>query len=394
MELLPDELMNYTELNESLSNSHCLNLSNERAARGILFNAAGSALIVGIMPFLTALGLSSNFAFLYVVYSRPKMRTVTNAYLANLAVADISFLISATIPAIVQYNASKIVFDQLAIGVTGCIIVNYVILIFFYASVFMVFLVSLERYGAICRPFHQRVVMGRARTTKLIIGAWTIAVIFSSLVIPSLASLKITCVTWPEGEEFQSYPSQFGVCVPLEDWVNYVSNGFKMVPFFTAMFSSGYIYTKIVIQLNKKIPGLAHRRRYNKAMSRVLRSRKQIAVMLIATGVIFFLCQAPAQITTLARIITDNPDIKPLLDDGQRGIVQWVSRVLLFINSAVNPIVYNVTNSKYRKAFVETYICKQRKKVSLQTISIKSLYIPNGGSTEFYRNNNLELNTL
>ncbi|XP_022081252.1 thyrotropin-releasing hormone receptor-like [Acanthaster planci] len=385
--------LNYSQPNDTQPDSQCANFTEEDVARSVMYNS-GTFVIVGVMPFLTLFGVTANLAFLYVVYRRRTMRTITNAYLANLAVADIGFLVSAVVPALVQYTSSPIVFDQLPIGPVGCVLVNCVILIFFYGSVFMVFLVSYERYCAICRPLHQRVVVGKKRTTKLIVGAWFVAIVFSSLVIPSLVTMKTRCVIRPEGKEFEKFPKEYGLCQPPEtaQWLKYVSNGFKMVPFFTAMFSSGYIYTKIVIQLNKKIPGLANRRRYNQAMSNVLRSRRQIAVMLIATGVIFFVCQAPAQVNTLAAMITDHPNVEPILNRGQRGIVQWVSRALLFINSAVNPIVYNVTNSKYRRAFVETYICKQKKKVTLRnTRSIQSMYIPNGSNKVYLWSNNFEL---
>ena len=35
--------------------------------------------------------------------------------------------------------------------------------------------------------------------------------------------------------------------------------------------------------------------------------------------------------------------------------VRWVGRISALVNSAVNPILYNVTNAQYRAAFAEAF---------------------------------------
>ncbi|XP_030852858.1 thyrotropin-releasing hormone receptor-like [Strongylocentrotus purpuratus] len=81
--------------------------------------------------------------------------------------------------------------------------------------------------------------------------------------------------------------------------------------------------------------------------------RDRVSRMLIANGTMFFLCLAPFELTSLWAMVTNDT----FLETGR----PWTQfcRVMMYLNSAVNPIIYNITNPRYRQAFMRAFSKKQ-----------------------------------
>lgn len=78
--------------------------------------------------------------------------------------------------------------------------------------------------------------------------------------------------------------------------------------------------------------------------------RKQVIFMLVAVVASFFLCLLPFRAFTLWVIAASTEDIAALGIDGYYGVL-YFSRIMLYLNSALNPILYNLMSSKFRTGF-------------------------------------------
>ena len=114
-------------------------------------------LILIFIPLVTAFGICSNFAFIFVVYRVEAMRTITNIFLVNLAIADSSLLIVAFAQYIGSYVYSPVYdfgfsFDNAL--AFGCVTSNSLTYLCYYASLWTVTLVSVERVSGRFIPVH------------------------------------------------------------------------------------------------------------------------------------------------------------------------------------------------------------------------------------------------
>lgn len=79
--------------------------------------------------------------------------------------------------------------------------------------------------------------------------------------------------------------------------------------------------------------------------------------MLGAVVLSFFLCLLPFRALTLWIIIVPPETILELGIDGYYSLL-YFCRIMLFLNSAMNPILYNLMSSKFREGFLRLLGCK------------------------------------
>lgn len=84
----------------------------------------------------------------------------------------------------------------------------------------------------------------------------------------------------------------------------------------------------------------------------VIRYRKQVILMLGTVVLSFFICLLPFKALTLWIIVFPPETILSLGIDGYY-ILLYFCRVMLYLNSAINPILYNLMSSKFREGFVK-----------------------------------------
>lgn len=91
--------------------------------------------------------------------------------------------------------------------------------------------------------------------------------------------------------------------------------------------------------------------------SNVLKYRKQVIFMLGAVVISFFICLIPFRALTLWIIIVPRETIVSLGAEGYYSLL-YFTRILLYTNSALNPILYNLMSSKFREGFLKLLGCK------------------------------------
>ena len=200
-----------------------LTMASDQMLLSLFYSYTEKLIILLFYPIMMVFGLVVNIVFLLVVARVAEMRTLTNYYLANLAIADMLFVASVGYHFGVSYLASPDVKLLLYHSSAGCAINVSIQFMSHFTSIALVFLVTLERYLGICKPFQHRVVATRRRTVILIILAWTFGAAYScGLISPKWYRFTQICVVWPEDDEYAHYPTILTTCAPIHPFYNFI----------------------------------------------------------------------------------------------------------------------------------------------------------------------------
>lgn len=95
------------------------------------------------------------------------------------------------------------------------------------------------------------------------------------------------------------------------------------------------------------------------------RARKQVVLMLGTVVLSFFICLIPFRVFTLWFIFVSAEQVHSLGVEGYYNIL-YFCRTMLYLNSAINPILYNLMSSKFRDGFMRFCGLRRREAVLLR----------------------------
>lgn len=216
------------------------------------------------------------------------------------------------------------------------------------ASVMTIFAITVDRYRGICHPMMSKGHWTNFRVSVVVIIVWVLAVLCS---LPTFFFPVFKDSRWKDGTPIQ-------VCrIPInEEWkVGYLLGIFTLffaVPFFVL---AGLIFCmgRALLWHHNLQEGRA-----DKDAMYTLRKRRRVVVMLILVVVAFFLCLLPQRLVGLWIIYTDRKNLVSLGLEGYLNLVNF-TRVMMYINSAMNPIIYNCMSTKFRGALKD--LCRRRR---------------------------------
>ena len=165
-----------------------------------------------LQPVIAGFGLIINALFLTIILKTPNMRTVTNAYLASLSISDTIFLAIQASYSFIAWWLSPFEADVAFTKSGGCLFETFFIKITFFLSIFIVSVVSFDRYLAICRPLQHRIISGKSRTTKLIVACFITAAASAIPIVYLESNFEYYC--WERPDHLKDMPLVFGTCRP------------------------------------------------------------------------------------------------------------------------------------------------------------------------------------
>ncbi|XP_076078940.1 pyrokinin-1 receptor-like [Mytilus galloprovincialis] len=291
-------------------------------------------------------GLMGNLFTCIVILKNFYMRTVTNYYLASLALADLLTLTFALPPEVYNIWESY----PWRFGEPFCIFKAFLLESTSYASVLTITGFTIERYIAICHPIVGQRVSRQSRAIKCIIVIWIIS--------------GIVALPYPIHTRTFYYLNDPRTSLPLEDtlvcnipikWHERMIIMFQVSTFaffFLPMTVITVMYILIGIRLRNTEIGSSNGFLTSSAKNTTTRARKAVLKMLVAVVVAFFLCWAPFHAQRLMTLYTKNwtPETMEL-----HSHLFYISGVLYFVSSTVNPILYNLLSRKFRYAFKRTF---------------------------------------
>ncbi|XP_022107391.1 neuromedin-U receptor 2-like [Acanthaster planci] len=367
------------------NNTRHISSAEEADSYYLLFSNFEEMTIAIVQPVILAFGLIGNIGFLLTVARVPSMRTATNFYLSNLAVADMMFLlitIGSRIRAYVMYGLPN---DMPLMGRVGCVLQMFWKYTFNFAGLILITFISFERHMAVCHPLRHRVKRSRSRSVKLTVACWIVAMLLALLVIPSKLNFKQYCFSWNTEDPrlHEKFPGIIGQCQGVEGlWPIQMFYVTQTVPFFFALFGNAYFYTRILLKLHQ---------RDRHVRQRTIRTRNQVAVMLVANGTVFFLTTNSFEVTSVI-LFVQSFLTEYLIKPEHSNTLFEINRILVYTNSAVNPLVYTLTNTSYRRAFRRAFALgywrnrRQKHSPTVTTLMTHDMYqinrhFPSGNQT-------------
>jgi len=131
------------------------------------------------------MSLFANTLVCHVIRRHRRLHSVTNVFIANLAVSDM-FITLVNIP----FNIVRHVTAGWALGQTTCALANLALSVFVYVSTFTMTAIAVDRYVVILHPLRPR--MSVAVGLLVVAVTWVVAVIMS---LPFAVFAQVTHLT-------------------------------------------------------------------------------------------------------------------------------------------------------------------------------------------------------
>uniref|UniRef100_T1IW50 G-protein coupled receptors family 1 profile domain-containing protein n=1 Tax=Strigamia maritima TaxID=126957 RepID=T1IW50_STRMM len=291
-------------------------------------------------------GVFGNLLIPLVIWRNKDMRNSTNLFLVNLSVADLFVLLVCMPTVIVEIHSAKP--ESWILGEGMCKAVPFLELTMAHGSVLTILAISFERYYAICKPLTASYKLTQFRGCIIIILIWLLACLATSPI------LAIAEYTWRDYLDTSVVP----VCLMevRSMWHKLYFTAVITVLFFLPLVVLVIIYAIITRHLIVA-PACMVGTRLGDTSN--MRARRQVVTMLAAVVVFFFVCLMPFRVFTLWIIFSSEEQIESVGVETYYNVL-FFCRTMFYINSAINPILYNVMSSKFREAFVRVLRCNER----------------------------------
>ncbi|XP_045115546.1 growth hormone secretagogue receptor type 1-like [Portunus trituberculatus] len=269
-----------------------------------------------------------------VVRDRDLRAASTSIFIANLVVADLLVLVVCLPALLSELYAPPAVW---VLPASMCKVVPYVEFTVAHASMLTILAISVERYRAICHPLTAAASCSRARAALACLLVWVLATCITSPVI------ALTEYSYVEYIDHSLVP----VCYTRVDslWAKVFVVTSMAALFFLPLVVLVLLYWRIARQLLLDDEQLCKDK-----PNPHLHARKQVVVMLGTVVVVFFVCLLPHRIFSLWYIFITEETEDSISEEVYFNML-YAFRILVYVNSAINPVLYNVTSSKFRGAF-------------------------------------------
>ncbi|XP_012141144.1 pyrokinin-1 receptor [Megachile rotundata] len=287
-------------------------------------------------------GTIGNISTCIVIARNKSMHTATNYYLFSLAVSDLLLLVCG-LPAeifLVWYKYPYI------FGEGFCVLRGLAAETSTNASVLTITAFTVERYVAICHPFLSQTMSKLTRAVKWILVIWLVALSFALL--PALQFGVI---------QHKNNPSLV-MCTVKRILLQHSFELSTFLFFVVPMSLITVLYVLIGLKLRKSNMMKRSQEREGSCRHHTGRSSRRVLKMLVAVVIAFFICWAPFHVQRLIAIYGTNSEDH--ITSNSKWIeflyllMTYISGVLYYMSTTINPILYNIMSNKFRVAFMET----------------------------------------
>ncbi|XP_067013107.2 somatostatin receptor type 2 [Anabrus simplex] len=308
-----------------------------------------------LYSFVCIAGLLGNTLVIYVVLRFSKMQTVTNMYIANLAIADECFLIG------IPFLLATMSLNMWPFGKLMCKAYMTTTSINQFTSSIFLTVLSVDRYIAICHPVSSPKIRTLLLSRTVTLTAWLLSCL---LVVPVFIysstlernSTIVCAILWPESDRisgetaFTLYSFTLGFGIPL----------FLIMIFY-------YLVVKKLRSVGPK----------NKSKERI-KTHKKVTKLVLTVITVYVLCWLPYWVTQIFLIFTPARYCHSKLS----VTIFVLAGCLSYSNSAVNPVLYAFLSDNFRKGFLKACACTHEKdiKFKMETKNVNKVFTGIGHS--------------
>ena len=352
------------------------------------------------------LGIVGNSLVLYVLTKEKDLRNFTNYLLANLSIADTLTLLIC-VPTGLHDLFAK---ERWYLGRLMCYLIVFAENCLGVASILSIFFITLERFYVICRPLSVKSLMTQSRTLKLVIFIWLVAV-FINLPFIFLSRFELghfyddtyefKCLLKVDSNNSVAYVITvsfliyFFIGIVLIYMYCKISMQLNKSTLYIFSFSnesksqlSQFIKNKPMAQSVVSETGHSNHEQHssqtnsnrrgsyyktsegelvllrkhtitdrnflhsNNCLFNYIRLRRKLIFMLIIVIVAFYVCLFPLKIWNLIFMFYGHKDaFREVIKLKIYWFINITVRILFYINSSINPLLYNWLSAKFRFNF-------------------------------------------
>ncbi|XP_059896641.1 somatostatin receptor type 5-like [Gadus macrocephalus] len=313
------------------SNSNAMNTSylptNDTNDKASPFFGSWSVATAIIYITVFIVGLLGNTLVIYVVVRYAKMKTVTNMYILNLAVADELYILGIPI------LGTQSVLSYWLYGEFLCKVYMTADAMSQFTSIFCLTAMSIDRYLAVVHPIRSAK-WRRPQVAKVfmcLVWVMSFLVVLPVTIYSDVQDRFNSCnMSWPE---------------PQDLWSTVFILYTAILGFFAPLLVICLCYLLIVIKVRSSSmrAGLTTRRQ----------SERKVTRMVVIIVVVFVMCWLPFFITNIVNLVHIIPE------NSVSAVFYFFSVILTYVNSCANPFLYGFLSDNFKQSFRKV-LCLQK----------------------------------
>ncbi|XP_029611872.1 delta-type opioid receptor [Salmo trutta] len=291
-----------------------------------------------IIPIITAVysvvfvvGLVGNCLVMYVIIRYTKMKTATNIYIFNLALADA--LVTTTMP----FQSTDYLLNSWPFGEVVCKVFISIDYYNMFTSIFTLTMMSVDRYVAVCHPVKALDFRTPIKAKIINICIWMLS---SAAGVPALL-LGGTQSNNGTTECALQFPE------PYVYWDTLMKVCVFVFAFVVPVLIITVCYTLMVLRL-KSVRLLSGSREKDRQLRRITR-------LVMVVVMVFVVCWTPIHIFILVKALVSVPETTAVM------AAYFFCVALGYTNSSLNPVLYAFLDENFKRCFKDFCLPKKLK---------------------------------
>ncbi|XP_074045486.1 thyrotropin-releasing hormone receptor-like [Macrotis lagotis] len=314
---------------------------------------------IALVLLICGVGIVGNAMVVLVVARNRHMVTPTNCYLVSLAAADLLVLLAAGLPNLSDAVASWV------FGHAGCLCITYLQYLGINTSTGSLTAFTVERYLAICHPMRAQSLCTVARAKRIIACVWLGTAAYCVMWLFLVDTSEVTFADGVRVECGYRVSRQLYLPIYFLDFALFYALPLGLATVLYTLMArilflgplprgaaadptSSSIHQGRSLHLSSASQGSG---RFSCRGNRgALGSRKQVTKMLVVVIILFALLWMPYRTLVVVNSLLNPPYLN-----------LWFllfCRICIYLNSAVNPIIYSLMSQKFRMAFQKLCRCR------------------------------------
>ncbi|KAL8175088.1 UNVERIFIED_CONTAM: hypothetical protein K2H54_012812 [Gekko kuhli] len=317
--VLPGTTLLDTKRNFKQTRSHPNDTSEDLGTTG---GAVVTSLLGCILAIMCLVGMAGNIYTLVVVNLSMRLTGSLSVYIINLALADLLYL--STIPFIV----STYVLKDWYFGDVGCRVLFSLDLLTMHASIFILLVMSTERYLAVVKPLDT---IRRPRDYRRVItcSVWLVSFL---LALPTMILIDLRTSIQDGVTKRMCYPT----------WQMEAYKVYLTVLFNTCILAPGVIICYLYVQLARTYWRSQVAIFSPKEVKRC--PRQKVLYMIFSIILAYWTCFIPFWLWQLLGVYHHQAS-----DIAGNTVVNFLVTCLAYSNSCINPFLYTLLSKNYKE---------------------------------------------
>uniref|UniRef100_A0A3Q0SDD4 Opioid receptor kappa 1 n=1 Tax=Amphilophus citrinellus TaxID=61819 RepID=A0A3Q0SDD4_AMPCI len=283
-------------------------------------------IITTVYSVVFVVGLLGNCLVMYVIIRYTKMKTATNIYIFNLALADA--LVTTTMP----FQSTDYLLNTWPFGEVVCKVFISIDYYNMFTSIFTLTMMSVDRYVAVCHPVKALDFRTPLKAKMINVCIWILS---SAAGIPAFVALwtlfSLHCSSTDITECALQFPE------PYAYWDTLMKICVFVFAFVVPVLIITVCYSLMVLRL-KSVRMLSGSREKDRNLRRITR----LVVVVVA---VFVVCWTPIHIFILVKALVSVPETTAIM------AAYFFCVALGYTNSSLNPVLYAFLDENFKRCF-------------------------------------------